>query len=139
MAGGSAGTGATTGAGGTAGVGGASSGTGGGSGTSGTAGTFSSMTGGSGGAGGSSGTFSVAGGVSGCSPPGGSTCDSASDYCSGYPYVPGDRVVNHCANASAGCVKDKLMLFECVDSCGSQVPGTGTTEEHWKVKANCDG
>ena len=90
---------------------------------------------GSGGGGG----LGVAGSITVCSVPSGSSCDTASPYCASYGYLSGDYVTSNCQNTGSGCVHGNKTLFECVDSCGSEVPGTGSDESHWAFKANCGG
>jgi hypothetical protein len=123
------------------GMGGAGSGSGGqggtvagsaGKGGAGGAGSGGTGSGGKGGSGGSAGSGT-------CTPPSGTTCMTAVDYCMGYPYMPMDYVMATCTVGTAGCISGRRMLFRCVATCDTQVPGgTGFVDtSHWTIAAQC--
>jgi len=115
-----------------AGTGGASAGSGGSS--AGAGGSTAGAGGSSAGAGGSSAGSGGSGGSSSCTPPTGTTCTTAADYCSGYTYIVGNKVKAVCAVDTAGCIKGKNWLFSCSQAgCGSHPPGTTDGEGYWTI------
>ena len=121
-----------------AGSGGSSGGKGGSGGVAGSAGKGGSAgstagTGGKGGSGGGS------GGSGPCTPPSGTTCMTAADFCQGYAYMPMDIVKATCTVGTAGCLAGMPFLFRCVANCGAQVPGgTGfVSETNWALAGRC--
>jgi hypothetical protein len=119
---------------GSGGQGGTVAGSGGKGGTSGTGGSTAG-TAGKGGTAGSGGS----GGSGTCTPPSGTTCTTAVDYCMGYPYMPMDYVMATCQVGTAGCLQGRRMLFRCVATCDTQVPGgVGFVDtSHWSVAGQC--
>jgi hypothetical protein len=109
--------------------------------SSGMGGSSSGAGGSSSGAGGSSagsaGSSAGTGGTSSCEGPTGDDCDTASDYCAGYPYVAGDLVVEVCTVGTAGCISGRTMVFECISACDTHSPATIVDNQYWKVDAQC--
>jgi hypothetical protein len=115
---------------------------------SGSAGKGGSSAGGSGGRGGSGGsgtagtggsTGSTGGTGSSCDPPVDPTnCMDADDFCAGYSYAPGDRVLAECMVGTAGCIDGRTMMFECVSACTTQTPGTGVDNSKWNIVNQCN-
>jgi hypothetical protein len=131
------------GGGGTGGRGGAGAG-GAGAGGKGGSSTGGASTGGMSGGGGKGGTTATggtsgAGGSGPCTPPSGTTCMTASDYCQGYAYMPMDHVLALCQVGTAGCIAGREMLFRCVATCDTQVPGGAgfVDTSHWTIAAQC--
>ncbi|HEV8547865.1 MAG TPA: hypothetical protein VGQ57_02535 [Polyangiaceae bacterium] len=74
-----------------------------------------------------------------CSAPAGDSCENAARYCEGYAYVRGDMVRNRCSVNTGGCLSGRDMLFECIDSCQSEAPGSGSNNDVWKIADQCGG
>jgi hypothetical protein len=148
-AGGMAGSGGNAGAGGMAGGGnggtagnggaGGNAGTGGSGGTAGTGGSGGNAgTGGSGGNAGTGGSGGNAGSAGGCSGPTGATCATANDYCPGFAYAVGDKVLAKCTVNTGGCISNKEMLFSCAADCATTTPGSGADQNKWSIADQCN-
>jgi hypothetical protein len=107
-----------------------------GGGMAGTAGSASGMGGTAGSAAGSAGNGGSAGSSS-CEGPTGTTCATASSWCSGYAYATGDLVTEVCTVGTAGCIVGWTMLFECVSACGAHTPATIVDNQYWRIEGQC--
>jgi hypothetical protein len=129
------------------GTGGSRGGTGGAGNTGGEAGDDSGGNGGFGGdnpggngGAGSGGTPSggAAGAMNICTP-GGTSCETAPLWCSGYPYVQGHRVTAVCSASLAGCSTGVKGLFQCQMGCSNHQPGSLLSESYWSLVNTCPG
>jgi hypothetical protein len=87
---------------------------------------------------GASGSAGAAGTGGGCSGPTGTTCATANDYCAGFAYAVGAKVLAMCIVNTGGCIANKEMLFNCVADCGSTTPGTGADQNKWTIAEQCN-
>jgi hypothetical protein len=63
---------------------------------------------------------------------------TANDYCPGFAYAAGDRVLATCTVNTGGCIADKDMLFSCVADCAATTPGTGADQNKWTISSQCN-
>ena len=66
------------------------------------------------------------------------TCNTANQYCPGFAYQVGAKVLAKCTVSTGGCILDKQMLFSCATECATTTPGTTVDQVKWTIADQCN-